>query len=130
MRFTDEKVRQQQLLLEENKTITAVSTQLNISADYIRGMLQEIEEDIREHERIKDLGFVSKYSNKVNELLSGATKEKVDKASLRDIAVSIGILQDKRRDLLGPSKGAGNISLKFAFRDGAGALELTTNTEK
>ena len=116
-------------MIVKGRTFTEIEAVTGISIESLSAVVQQKEEDIRNKEKVRDLLFIGNYGDKINEIISAIDKSKLDKASLRDTAIAIGILQDKRRDLLGPNKTGGGISLKFAFKDGAGALELNTNNE-
>jgi len=117
------------LSVEEGKTIAAISREMEIPPDTIAGMLQEVEQYIQLEEKARGLRLVGKVGQCMEELLDGLTKN-LEKAYPKDIAMAFGVLADKRRDLLGPRAGPGALSLKIAWKDGTGAVELKTGVQE
>lgn len=63
----------------------------------------------------------------VTALMLQRIRNNIEAIPLSQLVVAFGILTDKRRDLTGKMGAApGNLSLKIAWKDGSGAVELTT----
>lgn len=115
--------------LEEGKKITEIAQEMGISRDTVSSILQRIEEDIKLEAKADSLRLSGQISEKLFQLLGALTKDKLNKAWPKDIAIAFGVLADKRRELLGPSSGPGAMSLRIAWKDGTGAVELTTGQQ-
>lgn len=63
-------------------------------------------------------------SNNENSQEGGRSQTEISPKDAKDLAVALGILIDKRKELTGSSSGHGGMSLKVAWKDGTGALEL------
>ncbi len=114
----------------EGKSIVVVCKQMGIHRSTLGRWIKEMEEEVSTDARAQDVGFIKALGAKMNQLIDALTTEKLTKASPRDIAIAFGILADKRRDIMGPQTKDDGISLKIAWKDGAGAVELTTSGAK
>lgn len=75
---------------------------------------------------------VQKLEEKIDDVLARIGPDKIEAANLRDLAVSLGILVDKRAGLLAKTKAQSNppTRLRIAWRgQGEGAVEVTGSRE-
>lgn len=124
----DEEVKKEILTqaMQEGKSIALLVKENGISKETISRWIHELEDEIQVESRALDAYMVRVLGTKTKELLAALTTEKLAKASARDIAIAAGILTDKRRDLLGPVHKDDAINLRIAWKDGSGAVELST----
>jgi len=113
--------------IEEEKNIVDIAKEMGIDRDTVSSILTEIEQDVKINAKAQDIRLSSVVGGKLLEIVSALTKDKLNKAWPKELAMAFGILADKRRDLLGPSAGPSSLNLKVAWKDGSGAVELTTN---
>ncbi|OPX91155.1 MAG: hypothetical protein A4E53_00747 [Pelotomaculum sp. PtaB.Bin104] len=74
-----------------------------------------------------DFKYQARIENILDKLLQRLENE-AGEIKLSQLPVSVGILLDKRRELRGNISGGNqSLNLKVAWRDGSGAVELTTN---
>jgi transposase-like protein len=118
------------LVVEEGLSLVDAGRRLGVTDDTIGVWLREMEDEVRLRAKEHDISLIGRLSEKINQLAQGINKDKIDRAGLRDIAIALGILIDKRKDLAGPGSGAGKISMKIAWQDGSGAVELTTGGQE
>lgn len=88
----------------------------------IQGMGEAAEHFIRRLTKVKEGQKVSD-SQIVKE---GQGNQSIPAKDAKDLAIALGVLIDKRKDLTGPGSGNGKVSMKVAWKDGSGAVEVTT----
>jgi len=88
-----------------------------------------LKEQVATTATLKDLERVKFLDEKIDKLLDLVDDpEKLAKTGTRDLTVAAGILADKKREILTQHvrKNDTNISLRVAWKDGSGAVELKT----
>jgi transposase-like protein len=113
-------------VLESGGSITQTAREMNIPLSTLRAWLVKYKEEISTLNEMKKLEIAELLGCQVKDLVRAITKDKLEKASLRDIGVVAGIFTDKWKDLTGGTQGNNKISMRVAWKDGSGAVELTT----
>jgi len=125
---TDEKFRNS--IIDEivgGKTVVQVCREYGVDRRTLTRWLMHLKGEREIQQKMENIFIADVATSKAKELLNAMDKEKISLASLRDVAVAAGILIDKRKDLLGKQKDGGNLSLKVAWKDGSGAVEVKTS---
>lgn len=111
-------------VLDEGEHLSLVSREMGIARSTVTQWIAELKEQRLEQEELENLELADMFRDVTRQLLRALDKSKLEKASVRDLLIAAGIATDKRKDLLGPRKGAGTTRLRVAWRDGSGALEI------
>ncbi len=110
-------------VLIDGKTGRDVAREYGIGKNAVTSCVREFFAEFVDQ---RNMALVGKLDVVTEELLQ-RIRENVHNLPLQQLVVSFGILMDKRKDLI--SKVApppGTISLRIAWQDGSGAVELTT----
>lgn len=109
-------------ILEQGMTITSVAEKFSIHRDTASAILQEYR---RETGEIENLRLGNKFHKLADKVVDELNKKDLSAASPSQLGILAGIAVDKKILLTGkPATGAGNISLRIAWKDGSGAAEL------
>lgn len=109
--------------------INNTSTQVQ---EHSQPEIESKKEKVARDALLKELERIPEIDKKINTLLQQIDDPtKLGKASVKDIAVALGILADKRQAALDSSVGKKqpNISMRIAWKGGEGAVELKTGGE-
>lgn len=123
---TDEAIRQQvvEAVLEQGLTLTAAAEKFSLHRDTVGAMLKEYRIETGELENVR-LG--NKFHKLADRVLDELQEKDLSGASVSQLGVLAGIAVDKKIQLTGkPAAGNGNISMRVAWKDGSGAVELST----
>jgi hypothetical protein len=99
-----------------------------IGRSTVQTYLAQMREEIELNSQIVDMDLAKALEGKVYQIIKAVDKPKLEKAGIRDLAIAAGIFLDKRKELLGPRSGTGNLRLRATFR-GEGAIEVTTGEQ-
>jgi hypothetical protein len=99
-----------------------------IGRSTVQTYLAQMREEIELNSQIVDMDLAKALEGKVYQIVKAVDKPKLEKAGIRDLAIAAGIFLDKRKELLGPRSGTGNLRLRATFR-GEGAIEVTTGEQ-
>ncbi|WP_028308766.1 hypothetical protein [Desulfitibacter alkalitolerans] len=91
--------------------------------------VQQLKNDVASEAEITDLQRISKLDEVIDKGIELLTdKDKLAKANLKDIGIVVGIMLDKKKETLESriGKKQQNISLRVAWKNGGGAVELKT----
>jgi hypothetical protein len=99
-----------------------------IGRSTVQTYLAQMREEIELNSQIVDMDLAKALEGKVYQIIKAVDKSKLEKAGIRDLAIAAGIFLDKRKELLGPRSGTGNLRLRATFR-GEGAIEVTTGEQ-
>lgn len=116
-------------VMESGGRVTETARQYGIPIPTLEKWLHKHKEEMQVFNEVERHQVSTLMLHRTKELANGITKSKIENAGLRDIAIAMGIAADKWKDLAGPATGSRGINLRFAFKDGSGALELTTGSE-
>lgn len=114
-----------QQAIEQGESIPVIARRYGVSRQAIQHYIAQAKEEIELNSQLLDIKLVESLDTKIKEIVLAVDKTKLDKATVRDLAIAAGIFLDKRRELLGPKTGTDNLRLRAHFR-GEGAIELTT----
>lgn len=117
-------------IVESGGNVLIAARNMGIPVETVRRWSLKYREETETLAEIERARLARLFGGKIKELVSGLTKSKLEKASVRDLGVVAGIFTDKFKDLTGNTKSNGDISLKIAWKDGGGAVELTTGDRK
>jgi len=112
--------------LEKGENVSLVCRDMGIPKGTVENWIAELKEEREPQIELENIRLVDLLGKAGEQLLAGLSKANLAKASVRDLAVAIGIVTDKRRDLLGPRKGSAISRLRIAWKDGSGAVEVET----
>lgn len=115
---------------ETGKDILTVAREAGIAESTIHAWLNQYQDEKMAMEKFRSIKFAEMFGDKIHEFLKSVDKNKLDKATVKDLAIAVGIFTDKRQDLLGKQKNSQNIFLKVAWKDGQGAVEFTHGDQK
>ena len=115
--------------MESGGKVTEVARKMGVSLDTLGKWLHKYKEEARTFNEVERYHVSTLMLHRTKELANGITKDKIDRAPLKDIAIAMGIAADKWSQLTGPNTGPTGINLKVAWKDGSGAVELTTGSE-
>ncbi len=117
-------------VLENRGNVTQTAREMGIPLHTLQAWLVRYREQIDTLAEVKKLELAELLGCQVKDLVSAVTKDKLDKASLRDVGIVAGIFIDKWKDLTGKTSGNKGVSMKIAWKDGSGAAELTVGGQQ
>ena len=127
---TDEVIQQQVVrdVLVQGFTITATAEKFSLNRNTVAAIVKEYRQEISEIENIR---LSNKFHNLADRVLDELQGKDLSGASVSQLSVLAGICVDKKIQLTGkPAAGqAGGLSLKVAWKDGSGAVQLTTGRQ-
>jgi len=104
--------------------VAVVARELGVSK---RTLFSWIGQNLNERRELRDALYVDKMEGIASKILAEIDSKDLQETSIRDLMVSLGILLDKRQNLTGPKQAApGALNLRVAWRDGTGAVEIST----
>ncbi|MDF9409545.1 MAG: hypothetical protein A4E52_01784 [Pelotomaculum sp. PtaB.Bin013] len=108
------------------RNISQIAEKFSISRQTVSVILREY---LGENRELIDFEFISDIDEITRKMLT-RLKNEVSSIPPSQLVVATGILLDKREGLLKGKVTGGNqtLNLKVAWKDGAGAVELTTGT--
>jgi transposase-like protein len=126
-----------------------ISQDMGIQIKTMEPWIRELEDEIRVIIRAGNISLIGGISQAAEEFIRRLTKNKNDNHSqlntedndnhsqqeisakdAKDLSIALGVLIDKRKDLAGPGSGSGKMSMRIAWKDGSGAVELTTGGQE
>jgi hypothetical protein len=117
-----------QQAIEQGESIPVIAKRYGVSRRAIQHYIAQAKEEIELNSQLLDIKLVESLDTKIREIVLAVDKSKLATATVRDLAIAAGIFLDKRKELLGPRSGTGNLRLRATFR-GEGAIEVTTGGE-
>jgi len=117
-------------IVESGGSIAQAAREFGFSPDTIARWLHKHKETMQVVNEAERQCVSALLLQRGKELLGGLDKDKIAKAGARDLAIAAGIMVDKWKDLAGPASGPGALSLKIAWKDGTGAVELKTGGQE
>ena len=108
------------LLSETDASVGEICNRFNISEAALYDWKEEMKEYVLAIKEINDMRLARRIEALVKEFLCAATKDKLEKASLRDLAIAIGILVDKRSELWGKRGDKRGVALRVAWKSAEG----------
>lgn len=123
---TDEAIRQQvvQAVLEQGLTLTAAAEKFCLSRDTVSAIVKGHRQEVGELENVR-LG--NKFHKLAERVVDELSDRDLSATPVSQLGVLAGISIDKKLQLTGkPAGGNGNISMRVAWKDGSGAVEVTT----
>jgi predicted DNA-binding protein YlxM (UPF0122 family) len=117
-----------QQAIEQGESIPVIAKRYGVSRRAIQHYIAQAKEEIELNSQLLDIKLVESLDTKIREIVLAVDKSKLATATVRDLAIAAGIFLDKRKELLGPRSGTGNLRLRATFR-GEGAIEVTTGEQ-
>jgi len=117
-----------QQAIEQGESIPVIAKRYGVSRQAIQQYITQAKEEIELNSQLLDIKLVESLDTKIKEIVTAVDKTKLDKATVRDLAIAAGIFIDKRRELLGPKQSGGNLRLRASFH-GEGAIEVITGDQ-
>jgi len=117
-----------QQAIEQGESIPVIAKRYGVSRQAIQHYIAQAKEEIELNSQLLDIKLVESLDSKIKEIVMAVDKSKLATATVRDLAIAAGIFLDKRKELLGPRSGTGNLRLRATFR-GEGAIEVTTGDQ-
>lgn len=106
--------------------ISATARKFGVSRGTVAAIIKEIYGDVKE---LIDIEFAGRIEN-ITRLALERLADNIDRISPQQLGTIIGILIDKRQMLTGKARSNDNFNLKIAWKDGSGAIEVTTGPKK
>jgi hypothetical protein len=113
--------------IEQGESVPVIVKRYGIDRRTVQLYLAELREETEVNSQVVDLQLARMFEGKIKEFVSAVDKDKLAKASVRDLAIAAGIFADKRKELLGPRSGGNSTTLRVAWRGGEGAIEVKTD---
>lgn len=110
--------------------VTKAARDLGIPLRTVQSWLAKYKEERDTFAEIQRMQLAEHFGRRAKELVCAITKAKIEKASAKDLGIVAGIFADKFRELTGRTSTQGDFNLKIAWKDGSGALELSTKANK
>lgn len=111
--------------IERGESVPVIAKRYGVSRQAIQHYISQAKEELEVNSQVLDIKLVQMFGDKMQQIVLALDKDKMDKATVRDLAIAAGIFADKRKELLGPRSGSGNLHLRAVFR-GEGAIEVRT----
>ncbi|MBA1335855.1 MAG: hypothetical protein HPY66_1673 [Firmicutes bacterium] len=109
--------------IEQGESVPVIVKRYGISRTAVQTYIAEMREEVEINSQLLDLRLSQLFGDKLEEIAMAINKNKLDKAGVKDLAIAAGIFSDKRKELLGPRSGGGNLRLRAIFK-GEGAIEI------
>lgn len=112
------------LVLEAGLTIKETAQKFGIARNTVSAIIREF---IAEHDMIENVRLGRKFCALANKVLNELQKRDFSASSVSQLGILSGIAVDKKIQLMGKQGNSlGGISMRIAWKDGSGAVELTT----
>jgi len=109
----------------ESNNISKTAEEFNLNRTTVAAIVREFRSEVGEFTDFKYQNRIEKVLDKLLLRLENETGE----VKLSQLPVTVAILLDKRRELRGKTLNAqGPLNLRVAWKDGSGAVELSTGT--
>lgn len=102
--------------------MSKIAQEFGVNRNTVASILREVRCELGE---ITDFQYQRRVESIIDKLLV-RLEEGADDLKVSQIPITIGILLDKRRELRGKFNHDTAINLKIAWKDGSGAVELST----
>lgn len=112
-----------QAVLNEGLSFKAASERFSLDRDTVSGIVRQ---HLSETGELENLRLGAKFHNLADKVLDELNGRDLTSASPSQLGILAGIAIDKKVLLTGkPTAGNGRVSMKVAWRDGSGAVEIT-----
>jgi len=114
----------------QNGNIMQTAREMGINRNILRSWIMKYKEELEAITEVQKIELAGLLGCQVKELVGAINKAKIEAASLKDIGIVAGILADKWKDLTNKGSGKQAFSMRIAWQDGSGAVELTTGGQE